>query len=766
MPAFHLVSTGRNTINKIETLYKTLIKTIMRKNRPVTNLTIRITVMLFACIFYFPLSAQTHNKFNLEKYWRYRERLKRDYLVVSHTNTSGTNIPAVDLYLSGGGKSVLSWGDANSNMSHYIGMLATEYRLLKNSGGNYQETLTELYYALNAINRLDQNSESNFRPDHSVGGDDWNGWMIRDDVDQNFWNTYHSQLGFDSADPGHYYSVSNPNTSGGYYLESVSQDNIYHLFEALGLVKALVENQTIKLPGQQDTYVNFQLWVKAIALRSIQMMQHNSAIYLMDKNGNHFQCGASKPTWWQWALSPDWAFLHQVTYEALCSIRSKWYIQNPVTNELAFEGSGNDFDTWLYFCYGAARAGNKIMQPLAVDLSMDPSNGSLQQETFHSILDGSYATDAGVVSALFAETLGMAVVHFVAQAAGVPPGTIPPGVASDIVYKIVGDAPPIDPYKVKTLAAVGKIGGDNTFWLFREDERERYLHFQLMYAAMHGAPASYSPSSSEYLSDKSYYESFLALAPCMGPRSYRLNGGDDYSDEWSSSSRLVWPENRRKEINNTVEYNGLDYMLLHNLYCLAYGQDFRRLTVNVDADFAGGSHSRTAVDIIGENVISSSTTVSYVANHSVRLIPGFQAQAGSTFNATIVPSTVDYAGYSQLNVCNNVPVSGRMATASLSPPAKMNPPVHEKHLVSAEEKSALEVYPNPANGIFVVKLLPNPVTLDNATITVTDVTGIIVRQQSFSAVGEAIDLTGVAKGVYVVTVATPDRNFKSKVVIH
>ena len=36
---------------------------------------------------------------------------------------------------------------------------------------------------------------------------------------------------------------------------------------------------------------------------------------------------------------------------------------------------------------------------------------------------------------------------------------------------------------------------------------------------------------------------------------------------WSATNLLVWPENAGKE-RPGEEYNGLDYMLLHNLYYL------------------------------------------------------------------------------------------------------------------------------------------------------------------------------------------------------
>jgi hypothetical protein len=751
----------------------------MTQNKTSPNIAIQAFLLLLGLLLYFPITAQHYNKANLEKYWRYRERLQRDFLVVSGSNTSGTNIPAIKLFFNGdGSKSVLDWGDANANMSHYISMLATEYRLLKNNGGNYQQTLTELYYAIEAIKRVDRTSESRFRTGHAVSPADNNGWAIRSDVDQPFWDTYHTQLGVSdgsewgfraTGNPFDVYAdtYENPNRNNKYYLESLSQDNVYHLLEALALVNALVEPESVVVPGQIIT-VDFPFEAKNLALASIQMMIHNDPIYLMHKSGNHFQCEMSKPQTWQWVLTPDWALLQATTYTAMCSLKSKWYIKNPITGALAMEGAGDDFDTWLYFCYGVSRAGNKIINPFpfgTVNLTQtEPANGALQEEVFFSIMDGSYNDDLGVVSHVFTDLVSDGILGFLTSSTvGLPPGTIPPGVAGDIVHKLILDSPPIDPYKVKSLATTGKIGGDNTFWALRDNERSRYLHFQLMYLALHGAPANYTTGSAAYTSDKQYYESFLGLAPCSGPRSYTLFTGDDYSEEWATPSRLVWPEDRGKDNNNIVDYNGLDYMMLHNLYCLAYGQDFRKLTVKESDDYTGLYDFENAVDIIANNVITPFATGSYVASHSIRLIPGFQTQTYATFSARIVPAPVDYAGFSQFNECSNLPSGARVRSVESSRPTAPSPA--EPKLVSEEQASSLQIYPNPTAGIFVVKLLPNPKNLDDAMITISNITGTVVHQQSFSNLGEAIDLSQVTEGMYFITVNTPAKIYQSKLVV-
>lgn len=78
-------------------------------------------------------------------------------------------------------------------------MLATEYKLLNDQGLDTYQTRKELYYALEAFNRLDLNAESYFNlagdtfPNQAIypPSSDLNGFFIRDDVPDNFVDVAH-----------------------------------------------------------------------------------------------------------------------------------------------------------------------------------------------------------------------------------------------------------------------------------------------------------------------------------------------------------------------------------------------------------------------------------------------------------------------------------------------------------------------------------------------------------------------------------------------
>lgn len=72
---------------------------------------------LIITIFVFKILIQAFNsnaqnlEENLKKYWYYRERFKREFIVIDPFNRQGTNIPATRRIPDSGGD-ILKWGDS------------------------------------------------------------------------------------------------------------------------------------------------------------------------------------------------------------------------------------------------------------------------------------------------------------------------------------------------------------------------------------------------------------------------------------------------------------------------------------------------------------------------------------------------------------------------------------------------------------------------------------------------------------------------------
>ncbi|MEY3444220.1 MAG: hypothetical protein RLZZ519_2501, partial [Bacteroidota bacterium] len=107
------------------------------------------------------LSAQGDHR-NLEKYWRYRQRLHELFVKVGPG--PGESIPAAEInqFRKVFGIPGVTYGqaDGTATLGWYIAVLASEHALLVRNGLSTAENEEELYFALNALWRLD--AQSNF----------------------------------------------------------------------------------------------------------------------------------------------------------------------------------------------------------------------------------------------------------------------------------------------------------------------------------------------------------------------------------------------------------------------------------------------------------------------------------------------------------------------------------------------------------------------------------------------------------------------------
>ena len=109
------------------------------------------------------------------KYWYYRARLLDEFVITglagNYCEASGLSIPAQGVgYYQGSSTTLkMGWGDnVLYDLGMYIGVLATELRLLYQYGQPYAATQQELYYAMMAYERLDRNAEYLYLEDSSL----------------------------------------------------------------------------------------------------------------------------------------------------------------------------------------------------------------------------------------------------------------------------------------------------------------------------------------------------------------------------------------------------------------------------------------------------------------------------------------------------------------------------------------------------------------------------------------------------------------------
>lgn len=557
----------------------------------------KILLIIFLNIgLFFNLFAQTTSE-NLQKYWYYRERLKNFVLVSSNYNEPGTNIPAFRINKD---KDLISWDDGNGALNQYISMLATEYKLLKIYGQDYSQTTKELYYALKSFERLDVTAEYYYRTNHTQYSSDLNGFFIREDITKEFWNKY----GKDGTNP--YFKQKNVvrkldvDSIYNYDYEN-SEDNCWHLLESFSLVNALVENEMVN-----GVLIDFKQIVKDNVNRIISSMIHHNPINTI-----------------AWEITPP----SQIKYD----LEYLWYILNPVTNELVNLGNGTD-GTMLYASYGFAQVGNKIVEsdkftppyysnPIFKNMLCAPlPELYLSLDVYHRVIPIILTAYVDVELSLRGSNYKEGVFDFV---------TDPPIYKTLKTWSLNLADIGIDDYELRSLCATGNIkdaNGLNPYKVLIKKQNEntiyKYEHLPLIWSIVNN---SYSYISSD---DRTFIFELLNEAPACGP--YFFESGDD-GGLWSCGSRLIWPENQNGG-DKPGEYNGLDYMLLHNLYWLSTISQYPQ-NINYNP-LTYQSNSIVAINQItcSESIDLNDNSIEFFAGNSIKLLPGFKVEGSSNEN--------------------------------------------------------------------------------------------------------------------------------------
>lgn len=210
----------------------------------------RILFFLFIFFQVFPLFAANNDSLISTKYWNYRVNLHRDFVAVGEGK--GRSICAAGRVVDGKRMS-LYYGDNITYHGWYVGMLATEYAMLKRHHKSTEFTLLELYFALKAVDRLDSVAETFYKDDAgNYGKASLNGFFVRDDVDQEQKKLF---PGIDFIYSDYLLGLSTPER-----LQSdneMSQDQAIHLLLGLRLVQHFVdENANVKNTNIRQLAIN------------------------------------------------------------------------------------------------------------------------------------------------------------------------------------------------------------------------------------------------------------------------------------------------------------------------------------------------------------------------------------------------------------------------------------------------------------------------------------------------------------------------------
>lgn len=230
--------------------------------------------------------------YEYQKYWYYRKRLQEKFMVKGSSgncelgkggkSTIITNINVYSPFIINEGLPdeikfnirAFDVGDGSMRLGWYIGVLATEYKLLENAKQPTDAVMHELYLALMAFERLDAIAEKRF----SKNAEDCriDGFFVRDDVSNDFAFEYMRRQNWIPSKDAYINAAASLDFIDRYpfyksgYIENekeivwqkptgdyMSKDHISHMLLGMALVKRSFENKEYSFLDENGNTINF-----------------------------------------------------------------------------------------------------------------------------------------------------------------------------------------------------------------------------------------------------------------------------------------------------------------------------------------------------------------------------------------------------------------------------------------------------------------------------------------------------------------------------
>lgn len=748
---------------------------------------------------------------NSQKYGYYKNRFNAKFISVGPNQ--GQSIPLWSRSSWGGPfANEFSFGDATLNLGTYIGVLSTEYLLLKQYNKSYSQTLVELFYALSALNRLDYEAEFVFqnKPNFSAGelipslttaeiNNNLNGFLLRDDVPTGFLDNKPNlkeadgfsniQVNFARGD-----YIQNFNGPTNSFNNELSKDQIFSILEGLVIGLKCFENDDEIAPNNLvfvDGEITFRNELKAIGRRILlNLIANNYLIYnpitqqcAVTGGGNNIDnspCLIGKASnlieyayplaqigtqWFDLSLSD---FLNPTCIPgkpALTTMRNLWQIvATPEYYNLANQLSDIGNESKMAWKMGSLTDSWFLAGPISPFLSYTliglPTLGNLFQTLS---TDWATPSESSNLNSIFN---------------GYP--CLPAGELLML------------PNNLSTTEAVIKTNS--------HDLSHTEISY-LIYCFVNGKIADYNYSSTIYGSTFDFLN-LLDLAPCQGPYNYFNNDSINHppptgmnwipDKHWSTTNRWDnWFDYRftdssidndkyaKLDQTRAGEYCGLDYMLLFNLVCLTnstyisnYGNWQESLNISgqfptLNNNVQIGSNSNPGFSFSFNTIeadahLLNNSWIEAKSSSEIILKNGFRVEIGGYFSGTIGMATCPNGIYK--NLSNENPPSNSI-TLAINGSEVSTPKINSKsylennnqsnsndYFVLKQVKLFLEITPNPSKEFFIIK--KSQTRLDSKYfIRMLNINGIEIAEINFNNNNE-IEITNsnynISKGVYIV----------------
>jgi hypothetical protein len=731
--------------------------------------------------------GQSQDYVNQTKYWFFRNRLINEFMKVGPGQ--GESLPLMRINRSE------EMGDSRDGLVRpagiYIGVLATELYILKKAGQDTYQTRLELYYALNAIKRLDETAESyNFcdtefndpvfsPPANCIGtGNDWNGFLIRDDIDcspssnmTKYFRTKMSDSKFKLITQFGSNLVVPPTTpecldARHTTNNDISHDQLNNLFIGLRIVQTFLDGtETFTPPGGLPD-VNLRDFSKTIATKIFDWMVFSDGTLNQTNSDN---CDYLVRSYGTLGSTFDPTDLCGKNSPFVFGNNKKrwipWLIMNPVTKQpagVSNNGAGYPFQ----FSEGYARTGQLLTgNPYDIYVNSDAKtiwyglpafNFYTNSENYkimgQATLSNSWNTPCyGIILPCFE------VKHFL----GIP-----------IPIPISGS----DCGCLGLRLDAKRIIDQNATLC-------HYEFFALLYNVLYSTNGYYGTDYDPF------FQSVLNSAPCIGPH---YSDGDKFPSDyqWASVS-MLWEASKgdasvwwQGNSNNAGEYNALDYMLMYNLqniyhrnysYYTNYADNLKinnRVIDNTKEYYNARSYHELDfsqyyngfIDV-QNSTIQNGSSVDIRAGQKITFKPPFKVQAGSALKGYIYqPPTGNWDW--EMTICSHFDATGQPDGHRLA----ADPNVYNYLTDSTFSNSFLgNNFPNPFNNTTIIPYFVSEG--GSVQLNVIDSYGRLIQElvnKNDHTIGHftiEFNSNNLANGVYFYSLKTKDRNDIKRMVI-
>lgn len=764
------------------------------------------------------------------RYWYYRYRLINDFMVLgtnnssaySFDNTKNTGFCLPMEQRNQGGRNFgttdpkIYFGDEPQELGWYMAVLATEIHNIENYATLYtatqslKESKYELYCAMEAFTRLDQQAEYvlNRNPSYWGTGTEGtiNGFLLRDDVDDNFLPTNWSALNSHKTElisgvsssyqyteldhTANNYQSSYQSlfgwTSNGCYThasagsEFMSKDHVLHLIMGLVCTIQFVnDTDTYEYTGPSDHCViyNFKTEAKTMLTNLFNFVYDEYSMgygdwFMHPVNNAGMYVGTDGIGSYTHFIDPSGAIMESA--DPYCTPNNN--IHEFQVNGLTELGGANNF---------MPRSGLNAA-------CFGPALTLIGHRYVNSSTYNGYTVDGDAEWVFFT---------------GADPGTIlAAGQTTNDYMFLLADA--LSNYTVH-LPGIEMVW--SKFWRNYVPKYVNMSYTPAHMLASQGAAFGYeiyyllwealypNQDHNGYFINDNFFFNLMSEAPCEGPYWYG-NGSNPYWDGFTTAQRFIHPPFLQNGLNNG-EFNGLDYMLLYNLFIITHNGTSSVLPNDVgyvegiNGYIDGGTVPFTGLDATQygnttqpfayrcfAKITDTGETVNSDADYSIqapeikypRSYIGVSIAHGATYKATPAP----------LNNCENTaPVDGYTSprpffghtngggiTAKAtdnSNPDPVLPGFSTSQSQSTNTGVSMKVYPNPSSGQFFISL-NLPVNQQFIINVINSIGQVIYASGNNTSIGNGTQVTldgsPFPNGVYNVIVSTSGNILQSRII--